>query len=158
MKGDNEKKATDRGVQVAIENCPHGGHNIANSPTMWQRMFDAVPSEAIGLQYDPSHLVWQGIDPIAPIHEFASRIYAFHAKDTQLDNEILKREGILGSGWWRYRVPGYGQIDWQRIFGALADIGYKGDVVIEHEDPVFENELFEQGLRLGLRHLRKFFA
>ena len=154
--GDIAKLAEDRGFQIAIENCPHGGRNIAWSPAMWERMFDAIPSESLGLEYDPSHLVWEGIDPIAPIREFASRIYAFHAKDTEILTPVLRREGILGRGWWRARIPGWGEIDWKAIFGALADIRYDGDIIIEHEDPVFSDERFEEGLRLGLRHLRKY--
>ena len=150
------KIAEGRGFRVAIENCPHGGRNIAWSPAMWERMFDAVPSEAIGLEYDPSHLVWEGIDPIGPIREFGSRIYAFHAKDTEVLRDILRREGILGHGWWRHRIPGWGELDWKEVFGALADINYDGDIIIEHEDPVFTGDQFEHGLRLGLRHLRKF--
>jgi sugar phosphate isomerase/epimerase len=148
--------AGDRGVRMAIENCPHGGRNYASSPARWEKMFDAVSSTVIGLEYDPSHLVWQGIEPVAPIREFGSRIYAFHAKDTEILSDVLQREGILGSGWWRYRVPGWGQVNWTGIFGALADINYEGDMVIEHEDPVFSGDRFREGLRLGLRCLRKY--
>ncbi|MDQ2732831.1 MAG: sugar phosphate isomerase/epimerase, partial [Armatimonadota bacterium] len=90
------KLAEDRGFRVGIENCPHGGRNIAWSPAMWERMFDAIPSESLGLEYDPAHLVWEGIDPIAPIREFGSRLFAFHAKDTEVLGDVLRREGILG--------------------------------------------------------------
>jgi sugar phosphate isomerase/epimerase len=156
--GEIARVAEARGFRVAIENCPHGGRNIASSPAMWERMFNAIPSEALGLEYDPSHLVWEGIDPIEPIREFGSRIYAFHAKDTQVIRDVLRREGILGHGWWRHRIPGWGEVDWKGVFSALADIRYDGDMIIEHEDPVFSGDQFEEGLRLGLRHLRKYMA
>lgn len=123
---------------------------------MWEKMFNLVPSEAIGLEYDPSHLIWEGIDPVGPIREFGNRIFAFHAKDTEVLPDVLRRVGILGEGWWRYRIPGWGQVDWKGIFQALAEIRFDGDLIIEHEDPTFTGEQFQQGLRLGLRHLRKF--
>jgi len=156
--GELARVAEDRGFRLAIENCPHGGRNIAWSPAMWERMFNAVPSEAIGLEFDPSHLVWEGIDAVAALKEFGSRVFAFHAKDTEVLGDVLRREGILGEGWWRYRIPGWGEVDWTGMFAALADVRYEGDMIIEHEDPVFDGEQFEQGLRLGLRHLRKYMA
>jgi len=148
--------AEDAGVKVAIENCPHGLHNIAFSPVAWEQMFDAVPSKAIGLEFDPSHLVFQGIDYVAAIYEFADRIYAFHAKDTEILYRKLSRQGNLVGGWWRFRVPGWGDVNWQKIFIALNDIGYNADVIIEHEDRVFSKERFAEGLRLGLRFLKQF--
>ncbi|HET6384120.1 MAG TPA: sugar phosphate isomerase/epimerase [Armatimonadota bacterium] len=156
--GEFAKIAEDRGFRIGIENCPHGKRNIAWSPAMWERMFEAVPSEAIGLEFDPSHLVWEGIDPILALREFSSRVFAFHAKDTEVRGDVLRREGILGDGWWRYRIPGWGEVDWKGIFSALADANYDGDIIIEHEDPVFADERFEEGLSLGLRHLRKYMA
>lgn len=148
--------AEDLGMKVAIENCPHGMRNIAFSPLAWEKMFEAVPSQAIGLEFDPSHLVFQGIDYVEPIYDFADRIYAFHAKDTEILHRELRRQGNLVPGWWRFRIPGWGDVDWQKVFIALNDIGYRGHIVIEHEDPVFSGERTDEGLRLGLRFLKQF--
>ena len=154
------KKAEDKGIRIGIENCPHGLHNLAYSPKMWKIIFDEVPNKSLGLEYDPSHLFWQQIDYIKAIYDFGERIYAFHAKDTELLKKNLQESGILdglyGGNWWRYRLPGYGEIDWKRIFVALADIGYQGDVCIEHEDPVFGGEKTNEGLKRGHHFLRQF--
>jgi sugar phosphate isomerase/epimerase len=150
------KWAEDLGMKIAIENCPHEMRNLAFSPMAWERMFEAVPSKAVGLEFDPSHLVFQGIDYLDPIYEFAERIYAFHAKDTEILQRKLKRQGNLVPGWWRFRIPGWGDVDWKKVFSALNDIGYKGDVIIEHEDPVFGGKRTDEGLRLGIRFLKQF--
>lgn len=151
--GEFAKWAEDLEVKIAIENCPHNLHNIAFSPAIWEKLWEAVLSPAVGLEFDPSHLVWQGVDYIAAILEHGSRIYSFHAKDTEIDNYKLERAGNLLPGWWRYRIPGWGDIDWRRIFMALNDVGYEGDIIIEHEDPVFGGSRTEEGLILGLREL-----
>ena len=164
------RAAEDAGVSIVLENCPHSGGypcvigNIGYSPAMWEVMFDAVPSQAIGIEYDPSHMVWQQMDYLEAIYDFGDRIYAFHAKDTEINNKQLKRNGIYGSraennsgwvfGWWRHRIPGMGLIDWTSIFTALYDVNFKGPMFIEHEDPVFHGERFEEGLWMGLRHLQ----
>ena len=148
--------AEDQGLKIAIENCPHGMHNVAFSPAAWERMFEEVPSKAVGLEFDPSHLLFQGIDYVEPIYEFADRIYAFHAKDTEILHRKLKRQGNLVPGWWRFRIPGWGDVDWKKTFIALNDIGYAGTVVIEHEDPVFGRQRKDEGLKLGLRFLKQF--
>ena len=151
------KRATDKGVRLAIENCPHGFANISWNVSNWEKMFEAVPSKAIGLEYDPSHLLWQGIDYLRALRDFSDRVYAFHAKDTQILKHVLERDGMHGEApWWRFRVPGYGDVDWQQLFVILSDIGYDGDMVIEHEDPVFDGDRRKEGLRLGLMHLSKF--
>ena len=179
--GEYAKIAESEGVKIAIENCPHWSGspatigNLAYSPEMWAAMFDAAPSEAIGLEFDPSHLVWQGIDYIRALREFGGRVYAFHAKDTEILPEQRYRYGIFGKqldapnewpgGWWRYRMPGFGEIDWSGVYNALYEMEFGGPMIIEHEDPVFggdrsENGLglgprTETGLRLGLAHLKK---
>jgi sugar phosphate isomerase/epimerase len=114
-----------------------------------------VPSTAVGLEYDPSHLYWQGIDYLAAIHRFADRLVFAHAKDTEVMQDRLGQAGIYGSGWWRYRLPGLGELDWEAIAGALAEVGYRNGIVIEHEDPVFSGERFEEGLAIGLKYLRQ---
>jgi sugar phosphate isomerase/epimerase len=152
------RMAEGNGVRIAIENCPHGGLNLGNCPDSYRRMFDLVPSRAIGLEFDPSHFIFQFMDYLAAIHEFGDRIYAFHAKDTQILRDRLNRVGIygdswLGQGWWRFRMPGYGDADWKGIFVALSDIKYDGDIIIEHEDPTYAGE---EGLRRGGKFLRQF--
>ena len=150
------KMAEDRGLVIAIENCPHGGRNIGYSPWAWARMFEAVPSKAVGLEFDQSHLVFQFIDVERALYDFRDRIYAFHAKDTQIYPHVLERTGVLGRGWWTFRIPGFGDVDWTSIFRGLTDIGYSGPCIIEHEDPVFHGPRREEGLKLGLKHLKRF--
>jgi sugar phosphate isomerase/epimerase len=159
-------------MYIAIENCPHWvGYptpvgNIAYSPEMWDAMFDAVPSKRIGLEFDPSHLHWLGIDYVEAIKDYGDRIIAFHAKDTEILVKERSRYGIIGkqlgktsewdAGWWRYRIPGWGDIDWKGIFRSLNDIRYNGVMVIEHEDPVFGGPRTDEGLARGLRYLKQF--
>lgn len=129
-----------RGVQIAFETAPRGGGegNLAHAPELWDRMFDAVPSASLGLSFDPSHLVWLGIaDPPALIRAYRDRIFNVDGKDAEILPARLARQGILGSGWWRYRLPGLGQLDWRAILSALREIDYRGAVVIENEDPIY---------------------
>lgn len=145
-------------VTVTLENCPLMG-NIAISPVLWRAIFDRLDSEKLGITYDPSHLVWQFIDPYAPIAEFADRIHHVHAKDTQIDRERLAQCGILTDfSWWSYRIPGHGELDWGRLIGELKRVGYSGTVSIEHEDPDFKNSLeqVQQGLIMGRAKLVEF--
>jgi sugar phosphate isomerase/epimerase len=156
------KAAEDMGIKVAFENWPGMGGdipwhsvNLAWSPRNWTEMFNRVPSLALGLEFDPSHLVWQGIDHILALKQFKTRIYHSHAKDTEMLMDNVRREGILGihHNCWRYRIPGYGQINWAEYIAALIEIGYDGGVAIEHEDPVFAGDLFEEGLVRGFHIL-----
>jgi sugar phosphate isomerase/epimerase len=156
------KVAEDNGVKIAMENCPHrGGYpltigNIGYSPSLWEKLFSEVSSPAIGLEYDPSHLYWLGVDYIKNIYTFSSRIYAFHAKDIEILRENLAKEGIYGNNWWRFRLPGLGEIDWKGIFRTLYDIGYNGDILIEHEDSIMCGARMDEGLKLGLKYLKTF--
>ena len=154
------KAANDNGVKIAMENCPHmGGYpirigNISYSPETWEKLFDAVPDEAIGLEYDPSHLVWLFVDYIRAAKDFMDRIYHVHAKDTEIFKDKLAKKSILGEGWWRYRLPGMGVVDWPDLFRVLRQGGYAGSMVIEHEDPLYEGEKRNEGLELGLKNLK----
>jgi sugar phosphate isomerase/epimerase len=126
-----------QGIRIAFETAGRGGGegNLAHNPELWEAMFDAVPSPALGLSFDPSHLLWLGIDDIPGlIHEFADRIYHVDGKDAEIVRERLRRQGILGSSWWRYRLPGNGELDWPAIVAALRGIGYDGTISIEQED------------------------
>jgi sugar phosphate isomerase/epimerase len=131
--------AEERGVRIAFETAGRGGAegNLAHSPELWDRMFEAVSSAAIGLSFDPSHLVWLQIPHIPDvIRAYGSRIYHVDGKDIELLPARLAQQGILGSGWWRYRLPGLGELDWGAIFSALRDVGYDDVIAIENEDPL----------------------
>ena len=150
--------AEKKNVKLAFENCPLMG-NIAISPVMWREILKRLDSKMVGLAYDPSHLVWQFIDPYAPVAEFGDRIFNVHAKDTEIKEERLKECGILTDfSWWSYRIPGHGLLDWRKLTGELEKAGYQGTVSIEHEDPDYEDslELVENGLILGKEYLKAF--
>lgn len=159
--------AEDRGVRIGIENCPMlftldewpAGKNLAYSPAIWRRLFDAIPSRHFGLNYDPSHLVWQRIDYVKPIAEFRDRLFHFHAKDTRVDCPRLENEGILALGWHTPKIPGYGDVEWGRVFSALSDAGYDGAVCIEVEDAAFGKTLEgrKRALKVARNVLRPFF-
>ncbi len=151
--------AEKRGMRIALENwmavhgrLPFKPVNMGGSPDTWDAMFKAVPSRALGLEFDPSHLYWQGIDHIRALHEFRERIYHVHAKDTEMLPERRYRGGINGDIF-RFRIPGYGEINWAQFISALDEIGYDGDVAIEHEDPVYSGDRFDEGLVRGWRVL-----
>jgi sugar phosphate isomerase/epimerase len=149
--------AKERGVRIAIENCPMvyersrwpGGTNLAYCPAAWESMFEAIPSPALGLNLDPSHLVWLQVDYERAVRDYGERIFHVHAKDTEIRREELHRRSILslGVGWQAGRMPGRGEIDWSRFVGALREAGYDGVLSVEHEDEDFEgsDELVERG-------------
>lgn len=159
--------ARDHGVMLAFENCPMifshdewpGGHNIAYSPKIWRRIFDSW-GDGVGMNFDPSHLVWQMIDPLRFIREFGGRMVHVHAKDLMIDREGLYENGImsLGMGWQVPRMPGLGEVDWPPLFAALYRAGYDGPVIIEHEDRNFEGtrEKVERGFLLARDVLRPY--
>ncbi|MCF1710976.1 sugar phosphate isomerase/epimerase [Tabrizicola sp. J26] len=152
--------ARENGIRLAFENCPMifshdewpGGHNIAYSPKVWRRIFDSW-GEAVGMNFDPSHLVWQMIDPLRFIREFGSRMVHVHAKDLMIDREGLYENGImsLGMGWQVPRMPGLGDVNWAELFSGLYRAGYDGPVIIEHEDRNFEGtrEKVQRGFLLA---------
>ncbi|MHB1295254.1 MAG: sugar phosphate isomerase/epimerase family protein [Anaerolineae bacterium] len=154
--------AANYGVRLAMEPWPgsvlgHGPYrwtNLATTPELWDKLFDAVPDEAFGLEYDPSHLAWQEIDYVQAIRDYGTRIYHMHAKDITYDRALLKRVGVHGSGWWRFVIPGLGELDWSAIFGALSEVGYAGDIAVEHEDNVYLGERWNEGLTIGHKFLR----
>ncbi|MBP6964884.1 MAG: sugar phosphate isomerase/epimerase [Armatimonadetes bacterium] len=149
------------GVKVAFENWPGFGAippcrsvNFGFSPTAWEMMFDAVDSPALGLEFDPSHLVWQQADYLSAAKRFGSRIHHVHLKDTEIMEDKLAEHGSFGGGWWRYRIPGFGLVDWMGFFSVLYEIGYDGGTAIEHEDGVFSGPKRADGLKLGYEYLR----
>ncbi|MCX7889949.1 MAG: sugar phosphate isomerase/epimerase [Rhodobacteraceae bacterium] len=147
--------ARDRGVTLAFENCPMifshdewpGGHNIAYNPRIWRRILESWPG--VGMNFDPSHLVWQMIDIPRFIREFGPHMVHVHAKDLTVDREGLYENGImsLGMGWQVPRMPGLGDIAWATVFAGLYRAGYDGPIVIEHEDRTFEGS--EDRVRRG---------
>ena len=148
------------GMKVAIENwigcgaeLPLASRNLARSPAIWRRMFELVDSPALGLEFDPSHLVRIGVDHMWALKEFADRVHHVHAKDTEMLWDEIAEHGYYGGRPFRYRVPGYGEVNWAELVSALVEIGYDGGVAIEHEDPVFSGERFEEGLIRGYNTL-----
>ena len=160
--------AEDCQVRIGIENCPMlftddewpGGKNLAASPAIWRRMFDAIPSRAFGLNFDPSHLVWQHMDYLLPIREFADRLFHVHAKDVRVDRQRLNEVGILAlpSAYHQPKLPGLGDIAWGSLFSALGEAGYRGAVCVEVEDRSYEHSLAarQAALRQTLHYLRNF--
>jgi len=158
--------AANRGVRIAIENCPMPGWqfeglagNIAYSPFVWDQLYKVLPEDNFGLNYDPSHLYWLGIDYLGAVEEYADRIFHVHAKDTEtLEDELAYRGSLLGGGWWRYRIPGMGELDWPGFLSRLYETGYDGAVSIEHEDPVWagSEQKTKEGLIIGGKFLHQF--
>jgi len=143
--------AGERGVNIAIENCPMifsgdewpGGRNLASTPYLWRELFRIVPDENFGLNLDPSHLVWLMIDYERAVYDFRDRILHVHAKDLEIDRNGLYERGTIsiGVGWQIPRLPGLGEVRWDRFLAALWAIGYDGVVSVEHEDRRFEGDL-----------------
>jgi sugar phosphate isomerase/epimerase len=168
------KYAEDRNVKIMIENCPMENWvkfglpgNYAYSPELWEAMFNEVPSKNFGLNMDPSHLYWLGIDYIQAVKDFAPKIFHAHAKDTEILNQGEYEYGLFGrqidpipwkSGWWRYRMPGAGEINWMKFISTLQEYKYDYVLSIEHEDPIFEGteEKVKKGLILGYKHLSQY--
>ncbi len=137
------------GVNIGIENCPMfftndewpGGKNLATTPAIWDQMFEIIPNQNFGLNYDPSHMIWQHMDEIKPIYTYKDRLHHIHIKDVKLDIDKLDRVGIMAnpSEYHTPKLPGYGDVRWGRFFSALAEVGYRGPTCIEVEDRAFEN-------------------
>lgn len=160
--------AEDQGVRIGIENCPMlfskdewpGGKNLAVSPKIWRRMFAEIPSANFGLNYDPSHMVWQHMDYLAPLREFAARMHHVHAKDVRLDYHKLNDVGILANpnDYHTPKLPGMGEVDWGQFISVLGDTGYHGPVCVEVEDRAFEGSLESRiaSLQQSVTYLRNF--
>jgi sugar phosphate isomerase/epimerase len=161
-------------VKLCFENCPLMG-NIATAPWLWDLLFEKIGSNRVGLVYDPSHLVWQFIEPYDLILQYRDRIFHVHGKDCEVDLQSLKRTGVLQhfsrerdsfnaphgnqtSLWWRYRLPGLGDLNWSKIVSRLYEIGYTGVISIEHEDPVWSGseEKVKAGLLLAKKHIGQY--
>jgi sugar phosphate isomerase/epimerase len=162
--------AEDHGVRIAIENCPMlftedewpGGKNLAVSPRIWRQMFEEIPSGSFGLNYDPSHMIWQHMDPIEPLREFAGKIFHVHAKDARINRKKLNQVGILAYpvDYHDPKLPGLGEVDWSAFFAALTETRGDVSVAIEMEDRAYEGSLENriQGLRQARIYLSQFCA
>jgi sugar phosphate isomerase/epimerase len=153
--------AEDHEIRIGIENCPMlfantwpFGLNLARSPAIWRQMFETIPSPNFGLNYDPSHLEMQLIDPIEPIREFGSRIFHTHAKDMRVDRQRLNDVGSLALPMQRSsaKIPGSGDIDWRKWVDALVDVGYDGPVCVEVEDEEYEGPVERRREALATSH------
>jgi len=162
------KFAEDHGVKVAIENCPMyfsndewpSGKNLAHTPAIWRRMFEEIKSDNFGLNFDPSHLVWQHIDYLKPVREFGKKIFHVHAKDARVERQRLDDVGILATPLQFHtpKLPGLGDVNWGKFISELTEIGYQGPVCIEVEDRAYEGSLEtrQTALRQSGRYLRQF--
>ena len=162
------RMAEECGVKIAIENCPMlfgpdqwpGGQNLMTTPAIWRRAFELIPSSCFGLNYDPSHFIWQGIDYIRPLYEFRDKIFHVHYKDIKVYHDKLADVGTMAYPleYMSPKLPGLGDVDWGKYVSALTDIGYDGYTCIEIEDKAFEgtDQKLLDSLRLSSRYMRQF--
>lgn len=160
--------AEEQGVRIGIENCPMlfgadqwpGGQNLMTTPVLWKKVFEILPSDNLGLNYDPSHFVWQMMDYIQPLYDFKDKIFHVHYKDIKLYPEKLKQCGIMAYplDYMSPKLPGLGDVDWGKYVSALTDIGYDGCTCIEVEDKAFEGSVADvkRSIALSTRYLRNF--
>lgn len=162
------KYAEQIGVKIGIENCPMlftndewpGGQNLMTTPSNWRRVFEILDSENIGINYDPSHFIWQQIDYIKPIYEFKDKIFHVHYKDIKVYKEKLNDVGIMATPleYMSPKLPGLGDVKWGEYVSALTDIGYNGYTCIEIEDKAFEGDIekVKKSIELSTKYLRQF--
>ena len=160
--------AEEKGVKVAIENCPMlfgadqwpGGQNLFTTPKLWRKMFELLPSDNFGINYDPSHFIWQQIDYIKPIYEFSDKIFHTHCKDIKLYKDKLNDVGIMAYPleYMSPKLPGLGDVDWGKYISALTDIGYDSFVCVEIEDKAFESskQKILESVELSCRYLKQY--
>ncbi|MBQ2948185.1 MAG: sugar phosphate isomerase/epimerase [Clostridia bacterium] len=160
--------AEEKGVKIAIENCPMlfgrdqwpGGQNLMTTPSIWRKVFEILPSDNLGINYDPSHFVWQMIDYIRPLYEFKDKIFHVHYKDIKLYPDRLNDVGIMAYplDFMSPKLPGLGDVNWSKYVSALTDIGYDGFTCVEVEDRAFEGtrEKVLDSLRLSKRYMEQF--
>lgn len=160
--------AKERKVRIAIENCPMffgkeqwpGGQNLFSTPAIWRKVFEILPSEYLGINYDPSHFIWQMMDYIQPIYEFKEKIFHVHIKDIKIYRDKLDDVGTMAYplSYMQPKIPGLGDVDWGRYISALTDIGYHGAACIEIEDRAFEGtkEDVRKSIILSKRYMERF--
>lgn len=162
------KAAEDEGIKIAIENCPMlfgpdqwpGGQNLFTSPEMWKRIFEILPSENLGINFDPSHFVWQQMDYVSAVREFGDKIFHVHFKDIKLLPDELARVGVLAYPleYMVPKLPGLGDVDWDSFVSALTEVGYDGPACVEMEDRAFESSRQKviDSLTLARRYMLQF--
>lgn len=143
--------AESKKVKIGIENCPMiftndewpGGNNLATTPAIWRRMFNDIPSDFFGLNFDPSHLLWMQMDYLRPVYEFRDKLFHIHLKDARIHRDKLNDVGIMATPleFHTPKLPGLGDIDWGKFISSLNDIRYEGPVCVEVEDKTFEGSL-----------------
>ena len=156
------REAADNGVRIAFENCLQSGTwesgdwNIAHNPDAWERMFDAVPDQCLGLEWEPAHQLCQLIDPLPQLVKWAPRIFHIHGKDANVHHHIIATHGVYGAERFaRHRMPGFGDTDWTEIIRILIDSGYTGAIDIEgFHDPVFKGDREYEGQVKALHYLK----
>lgn len=153
-------RTTSSGLIFAIENWPGPKDNfIGATPRGWQELFKRIPDQRFGLEFDPSHLIRIGVDPYAAMDAVKDRIAILHAKDTAIDAGVQQAIGYHGKGWWQYKLPGHGLLDWPRFLRQAKGYGFDGTLSIEHEDAAYgwpgkDLAQRKEGERLGLAYLR----
>src|SRR5690554_3201932 len=164
------KVAEENNVKIGIENCPmlftrdewSGGKNLATTPDIWRKMFELIPSPALGLNYDPSHLVWMQMDEVKPIYDFKDKLFHIHLKDVKVDHDKLNDSGIMAYplDYHAPKIPGLGDVDWRSFFSALTSVKYRGPVCVEVEDKAYEgsDKDVEAALVTSRNYLRQFLA
>jgi len=164
------KVAEENNVKIGIENCPMlftrdewpGGKNLATTPAIWKQLFEIIPSEAFGLNYDPSHLVWMQMDEVKPIYDFKNKLFHVHAKDVKVYPEKLNEVGIMAYplDYHSPKIPGLGDVNWRGFFSALTSVKYRGPVCIEVEDKAYEGS--EKDIKAAIltsrNYLKQFLA
>ncbi|MCF0050894.1 sugar phosphate isomerase/epimerase [Dyadobacter sp. LJ53] len=162
------KVAEENNVKIGIENCPMfftddewpGGKNLAISPAVWDRMFEIIPSPIFGLNYDPSHMIWQMMSETKPIYDYKERLHHIHLKDAKIYKDKLDRVGIMANPleYHSPKLPGLGDVNWRAFFAALTDVRYRGPVVIEVEDKAYEGSItdVQSAILTSRNYLRQF--
>jgi sugar phosphate isomerase/epimerase len=160
--------AKSSGVKIGIEHCPMlfsddewpGGKNLAISPDIWRKLFEFYSDGTLGLNFDPSHLIWQQIDCARALSEFGKHLVHVHAKDERIDRDRLYEVGVMGLGWHKPKLPGLGDVNWGEFFAALTDTGYCGPICIEVEDRAYERNLDDRkrAVRQSKRFLDPYFG
>jgi len=164
------KIAEENNVKIGIENCPMffsndewpGGKNLATTPAIWDKMFAIIPSPVLGINYDPSHLVWQMMDHIKPIYDYKDRLHHIHLKDAKVYADKLNRVGIMANPleYHSPKLPGLGDVNWRAFFAALTDVRYRGPVCIEVEDKAYEGSIedVQAAILTSRNYLRQYLA
>ncbi len=159
--------AQEYNVKIAIENCPMlfgtdqwpGGQNLMTTPAIWKKVFEILPYDNFGLNYDPSHLVWQMIDYVDPLYEFKDKIFHVHYKDIKVYEDKLNQCGIMAYPleFMSPKLPGLGDVDWRKFVSSLIDIGYDGFTCIEVEDKAYEGtqEKVLDSLKISKRYMEQ---